>query len=139
MVLAVYGVALPVAYAVLLIHNLRTLVNTDSVLDCTSALLTTRVTFPARLLAAQVPTQVATTALICINVQVDRFMTDLQSALPEQAAETLVPDSCPVESIARLPSTPAMSDAVLWRNSFDARPVIPAPAWDANHVDPCSV
>ena len=63
----------------------------------------------------------------------------LQSALPEQAAKTLVPDSCPVESIARLPSTPAMSDAVHWRNSFDARPVIPAHAWDASHVDPCSV
>ena len=64
MVLADYGVALPVAYAALLIHNLRTLVNADSVLDCASALLTTRVTFPARLLAAQVPPQAVVVKLV---------------------------------------------------------------------------
>src|SRR4030065_1478781 len=78
MVLADHGVALPVAYAVLLIHDLRTFVNADTVLDRAPAFLPARVTLPVRLLATQVPPQGTTSALVCVDVQVDRLMNDLQ-------------------------------------------------------------
>lgn len=77
MMFANHGVTLPVADRILLIHNLRTLVNAHPVRDGAPRRLPTGLSLVAGLLTAQVPPQVATPAIVTIDVLVDGFVTEL--------------------------------------------------------------
>ena len=74
--LADHRVGLPVAGAGAFLNDLRPLVDRNPPPDLAPALITP-VAFPALLLATQVGMEVAVPALVCIDMLVDPFVTDL--------------------------------------------------------------
>ena len=82
-------VGLPVSGAGAFLDDPRPLVNRNPAPDLAPAVITP-VAFPAPLLATQVGMEVAVPALVCINMLVDPFVTDLQSLLPRQPAADLL-------------------------------------------------
>jgi len=88
MIFADDHMAFPVADTYLSIHNLWTLVNADPILDHTTALLPAGITLASLLLATQVPPQIATTALVSVDVQADGFV--LSRELSSKASRSAV-------------------------------------------------
>src|SRR5688572_27401781 len=79
-ILADNGITFPVTHTRLLVHDFRTFINADSVLDHASPLLPARITLAAWFLASQMLVQVSTILLICVDMLIDRLMADLQFA-----------------------------------------------------------
>ena len=80
MILADDGIAFPIANTRLLINYFWTIINADAVFNHTTSFLPTRVTLAAWFLAAQVAAQVTTFTFVSIDMLIDCFMADLQSA-----------------------------------------------------------
>ena len=87
--LADHGVGLPVSGAGAFLDDPRPLVDRNPAPDLAPAVITP-VAFPALLLATQVGMEVAVPALVCINMLVDPFVTDMQSLLPRQPVADLL-------------------------------------------------
>ena len=75
-----HGVGLPVADAGAFLNEPRPLVDRDPAPDLAPAVMTP-VAFPAQLPATQVNMELATTALVRMDMLVDPFMADLQALL----------------------------------------------------------
>src|SRR5450756_298158 len=80
MILTDDGITFPVANTRLLINYCWTFINTDAVFNHTTSFLPTCITLAAWFLATQVPAQVTTVTFVSVDMLVDCFMADLQSA-----------------------------------------------------------
>gem|GEM_PF-1987526 len=99
-----HGVGLPVADAGAFLNEPRPLVDRDPAPDLPPAVMTP-VAFPAQLPATQVNMELATTALVRMDMLVDPFMADLQTLLLRQPAADLLQDPVLAQQVLnRLPS-----------------------------------
>src|ERR1035437_2521103 len=80
MILADDSITFPVTNTRLLINYFWTIINADAVFNHTTSFLPTRVTFAAWFLATQVTAKIAAVTFVSIDMLVDCFMADLQSA-----------------------------------------------------------
>ena len=125
-------VGLPVSGAGAFLDELRPLVNRNPAPDLAPALITP-VAFPAPLLATQVGMEVAVPALVCIDMLVDPFVTDMQSLLPRQPAADLLRTPLLDNRLSIRPRCRAQSSPWPWPRG--GREPDAAPAWGGSRKD----
>ena len=90
MILADDGITFPITNTRLLINYFWTIINTDAVFNNATSFLPTGITLAAWFLATQVTAQVAAIKLVGIDMLVDCFMADLQSAFQLKTVGSLL-------------------------------------------------